>query len=100
MGFDPTSRYADVETAKLTTTDRNGRERVIAWKRRRVIPSYEDQPILAEHRVAAGDRLDNVTASYLGDPTQFWRLCDANVVLEPEELEVVGRVVRVALAQK
>ena len=25
-----------------------------------------------------GERLDNVAAQYLGDPTLFWRLCDAN----------------------
>ena len=96
--FEPTSRYAAVETATLVVTDRDGRERVIAYKRRRIIPSYEDQPTLAEHTVGEGDRLDNVTARYLGDPTQFWRLCDANVVLRPDELEEVGRVIRIAMS--
>jgi hypothetical protein len=28
---------------------------------------------------------------------QFWRLCDANDVLRPEDLEVVGRVVAIAM---
>ena len=100
MAFEPNSRYYNIATDKLTVTDRDGRERVIAYKRRRVIPSYEDQPTLAEHRVAEGDRLDNVTARYLGDPTQFWRLCDANVVLKPEELEDIGRVIRIAMARE
>lgn len=100
MAYEPTSRYATVETATLTVRDPDGQERVIAYTRRRMIPSYEDQPTLAEHRVAEGDRLDNVTAIYLGDPTQFWRLCDANVVLRPEELEAVGRVIRVAMARE
>jgi hypothetical protein len=95
--FEPTSRYFDVETATRTVTDRDGRERIIAYKRRRIVPSDEDQPTLAEHTVSEGDRLDNVTARYLGDPTQFWRLCDANLVLRPMELEVVGRVIRVAM---
>jgi hypothetical protein len=99
MSFEPNSRYAHVEVARRTVTDRHGDERVIAYVRRRRIPSYEDQPSLAEHRVVEGDRLDNVTARYIGDPTQFWRLCDANLVLRPEELEVVGRVVRVAMAR-
>ena len=100
MAFEPNSRYYSVKAEQLTVTDRDGRERVIAYKRRRVIPSYEDQPTLAEHRVAEGDRLDNVTARYLGDPTQFWRLCDANVVLKPEELEDIGRVIRIAMARE
>lgn len=100
MAFDATSRYANVERAEMTVVDAGGQERVIAYVRRRVIPSYEDQPTLAEHRVVEGDRLDNVTARYAGDPTQFWRLCDANVVLRPAELEAVGRVIRVALARE
>jgi hypothetical protein len=97
--FEPTSRYFNVESVKRVVTDRDGRERVIVYKRRRVIPADEDQPTLAEHTVSEGDRLDNITARYLGDPTQFWRLCDANVVLRPEELEVVGRVIRIAMAR-
>ncbi len=100
MAFDATSRYATVERAEMTVVDADGQERVIAYVRRRAIPAYDDQPTLAEHRVVEGDRLDNVTARYAGDPAQFWRLCDANVVLRPAELEVVGRVIRVALARE
>ena len=100
MALEPTSRYYNVETDELAVTGPDGQERVIAYKKRRVIPSYVDQPTLAEHRVAEGDRLDNVTARYLGDPTQFWRLCDANVVLKPEELEAIGRVIRIAMARE
>ena len=38
-----------------------------------------------------GDRLDNITAKYLGDPEQFWRMCDANGAMRPEELtETIG----------
>jgi nucleoid-associated protein YgaU len=45
-----------------------------------------------------GDRLDNLAARYLGDPEQFWKICDANNVLRPDELtEEIGRVVRIAL---
>ena len=95
--FDPTSRYFNVETAKRTVIDRDGRERVIAYKLRRIIPSVEEQPTIAEHTVSEGDRLDTITYRYLGDPTQFWRLCDANLVLRPTELEVVGRVIRVTM---
>jgi hypothetical protein len=99
MAFDPGSRYFDVETATRTVTDVDGNDRVLRYKRRRVIPPQDDLPTLAEHLVTEGDRLDNVTARYAGDPTLFWRLCDANAVLRPEELEVVGRIVRIAMAR-
>lgn len=99
MAFDPGSRYYDVETATRTVTDADGNERVLRYKRRRVIPPQDDLPTLAEHRVTEGDRLDNITARYAGDPTLFWRLCDANAVLRPEDLEAVGRSVRIAMAR-
>ena len=100
MAFEPTSRYFNIETTELKLTDPDGQERIVAYKRRRIIPTYEDQPTLAEHRVAEGDRLDNITAMYLGDPTEFWRLCDANLVVKPEELEVIGGVIRIAMTRE
>jgi hypothetical protein len=45
------------------------------------------------------DRLDNIAARYLGDPEQFWRICDANPILEPEELEVAGRRILITLPE-
>ena len=84
--FPVTSRYATVETAKLTLPD--GRE--IVYLRRRFPPRVAAVP-LAEHLVTESDRLDNVTAIYLGDPEQFWRVCDANNALRPAEMEEDGR---------
>lgn len=95
--FEPTSRYANIPDATLTVRDEDDRPRVIVYKRRRFIPTSEDSTTLVEHNVAQGDRLDNITARYLGDPTQFWKVCDANGVLQPAELEELGRVVRIAL---
>jgi hypothetical protein len=34
----------------------------------------------------ARERLDNITARDLGDPEQFWRLCDANNAMHPDGL--------------
>jgi hypothetical protein len=99
MAFDPSSRYYEVETATRTVTEADGNQRVLRYKRRRVIPPQDDLPTLAEHRVSEGDRLDNITARYAGDPTLFWRLCDANAVLRPQELEAVGRIVRIAMGR-
>lgn len=96
--FEPTSRYIAIETAKMTLTDRDGRPRVIAYKRRRFVPSLDGTVTIVEHLVAEGDRLDNITARYLGDPTQFWRVCDANLVLLPDELtDEPGESIRIAL---
>ncbi|MGH9508477.1 MAG: LysM domain-containing protein [Terriglobales bacterium] len=96
--FEPTSRYAQIEETSLPVRDAEGREREVRYKKRRFLPpSPADETTIVEHSVTQGDRLDNVTARYLGDPTQFWRVCDANGVLHPRELEEIGRAVRIAL---
>lgn len=94
--FDPTSRYFPLETAILTTPD----GRSIAYKRRRFLPRSEDLPLLAEAAVAQGERLDLFTARALGDPLQFWRICDANDAMDPLELVTEpGRRLRVPVPQ-
>jgi hypothetical protein len=95
--FDPTSRYFAIETSTVTVPDADYGTHEIRYVKRRVIPATESMQTLVEHTVTQGDRLDNVTARYLGDPTQFWRVCDANNVVQPEELEETGRVVKIAL---
>jgi hypothetical protein len=96
--FDPRSRYAQVADAEITVVTADGEPRTIRFKRRRFPPAPEAQTVVAQHRVKQGDRLDNLTAVYLGDPTQFWRLCDANLVFAPSELtETLGRYIRIAI---
>jgi hypothetical protein len=96
--FEPSSRYNDIETAKMTVTDSRGEPRVVSYKRRRFVPSGATITALAEHTVAQGDRLDNLAARYVGDPEQFWRICDDNNVLRPEELtEEIGRTIKIGL---
>ncbi len=93
-GFDPTSRYASTPTAKLTTAD--GRE--VVYLTRRFVPAPESLAQVREHTVIAGDRLDNVAAQQLGDPTQFWQLADANGAFEPAQLTTEpGKRLRVTL---
>jgi hypothetical protein len=89
--FDPASRYFTIETATLELKGAEGEVRRITYKRRRFIPALAGHATLVEHSVLEGERLDNITARYLGDPTQFWRVCDANLVLCPEDLEETGR---------
>jgi hypothetical protein len=98
--FDPSSRYYNLETVKLEVADSDGKPRVIAYKRRRFIPPADGQTTLVEHTVTQGERLDNITARYLGDPLQFWRLCDANGALDPEELtDETGRTIAITMPQ-
>lgn len=95
--FEPTSRYSGIETVEMTVGE-GAEARVVSYKRRRIIPPGEAIATLVEHAVVEGDRLDNLAARYLGDPEQFWRICDANNVLRPEKLtEEIGRVVKIGL---
>ena len=94
--FPPTSRYYGIETVTLKTAD----GRTVIYLRRRFVPSPEDFALLQYHLVTQGERLDNLTARYLNDPEQFWRLCDANRALRPDELtERVGRQLRITLPE-
>ena len=96
--FDPTSRYYNIETATLTVITGDGSTSEVRYVKRRFIPSSEGLATLAEHRVAQGERLDNITARYLGDPTQFWRVADSNNVLRPEELtQETGNIIKITL---
>ena len=90
-----TSRYSRVELAKLETAE----GRTIVYLRRRFVPQPERFALLREHVVTQGDRLDNVTAQYLGDPEQFWRVCDANRAMLPDDLMEVGRRLRITLPE-
>lgn len=94
--FPTTSRYYGIETVVLTTAE--GKE--IAYLRRRFLPLAEKTVVMAEHTVTQNERLDNITARYLVDPEQFWRLCDANNAMRPEELtEVISRSLIIPLPQ-
>ena len=93
MQFPPTSRYAQTETAQLVTA--TGQK--IVYLRRRFLPQTVP-PTQAIHRVVEGDRIDNLTAKYLGDPEQFWRVCDANRVMHPDETTAeIGRLLEIPL---
>ena len=97
--FDAQSRYAGVEIGELPVAGPDGEPRTLRYVRRRFVP----QPAvggtqLVGHVVTQGERLDVVTARYLADPTQFWRICDANGALRPEELmERPGRVLTITI---
>jgi hypothetical protein len=93
--FESKSRYYALEQAKFTSTD----GKVIVYVRRRFIPSAEGMPVLAEVAVIQGDRLDLIAGRTIGDPEQFWRICDANNAMNPFDLAAVGRTLKVPIPQ-
>ncbi|MEQ4208816.1 LysM domain-containing protein [Actinopolymorpha sp. B17G11] len=80
------SRYDGVEIATATVPDGAGGSREVRYLRRRAVPDPAAAAPMALHAVAADDRLDLVTARYLGDPAAFWRIADANAALDPDAL--------------
>ena len=93
--FPPESRYHGIPVKTLTGPDGVP----VPYLARRFVPAPERFATLTEHRVREGERLDQISASQIGDPTQFWRLCDANGVIKPEELEEVGAGIRITLPE-
>lgn len=83
---DGTSRYDGAEIATTAVPDGAGGERLVRYLRRRPQPDPAAVRPLAVHRVVQGDRIDLLTGQYLGDPTAFWRIAEANAALDPYEL--------------
>lgn len=93
--FGPTSRYAGIEIAKI---DLDGE--TWSYVRRRFCPHPENLAVVGEHTVTQSERLDHIASRYLGDPELFWRICDANRGMRPEELtETIGRRLAIALPE-
>ena len=96
--FDKTSRYYNIGTSTINVMESDGTVRQVNYVQRRIIPPLDDSLTIVEHTVTQGERLDNITALYLGDPLQFWLLCDSNNVLHPTELtETPGRVIDIVI---
>ncbi len=94
--FEPTSRYAAIAVAVLTTPD----GRVVAYKRRRFLPRGRELPLLVEAVLGDAERLDHLATRTIGDPEQFWRICDASDVMNPPEAAAEpARVFRVPVPQ-
>ena len=93
MVFPANSRYQNAETTTLELPDGTK----IAYLKRRFSPLPDSLAVMQLYSVTEGDRLDNIAAKFIGDPEQFWRICDANGAMRPGELtKVVGRRLRIA----
>ena len=101
VAFPPTSRYATVGTATYVRVPGPGQEAVpVAFLRRRLVPAPERFALLYEHTCVEGDRRDLVAAAHLSDPELWWRLADANGVIDPATMTLpVGRRLRITTAE-
>jgi hypothetical protein len=95
LSFPVNSRYYGFETKEIET--RSGK--TVTCLDRRFVPPPEKFELLQEHEVSEGDRLDNISAQYLGDPELFWRICDANRAMLPDDLIVIGQRLRITMPE-
>ena len=86
------SRYEKVPDATLT--DASGR--VIRYKTTRFIV---DPIALVGHRVLAGERLDQIAWRHFRDAERFWRICDANRALWPDDLLEEAAILRIPASE-
>ena len=92
--FAATSRYYGLPVETLDLPDGT----TITYVTRRFVPAPECFQTLQHHTVTQGERLDNIAATYLGDPQLFWRVCDANRAMRPEALtDQPGKKLRITL---
>jgi hypothetical protein len=90
------SRYYSLPLLKWKAKD----AKEFGYVSRRFLPPGDEFDLLLQHRVAERERLDTITAQYLDDPEQFWRICDANEAMSPFDLtDPVGRTIDITLPQ-
>jgi len=71
----------------------------VRYALRRFIPQRRDILVAAEHIVQGGERPDLLAAQALGDAELYWRIADANAVIDPNELTAtLGRRVDIPLS--
>jgi hypothetical protein len=91
----PNSRYYG--DAIQTYTRRDGVK--VVYLARRIIPPPTVYSTVQHYVVVDGDRLDNLAAKYLGDPTLYWMICDANGTVDPDSLTAqVGTTILIPIA--
>jgi hypothetical protein len=85
--FDPTSRYFPLKDLKyIIPSEGDSNNRVVTYKERRFIPSKPQIDVVQKTTVQAGQRLDNIAFHAIGDPEQYWRICDSNEAMHPLEM--------------
>lgn len=89
------SRYYGAVINTLTLPD--GTE--VVYLARRIVPQPSTYTSVQSYALVENDRLDNLSARFLGDPLLFWMICDVNNVFDPENLtSQKGRSIQIPLA--
>lgn len=86
--FDPDSRYRSLETYPV----QDDQGRAVKIVKIRFIPPT---PAQLSHTVTQSDRPDLLAFQYYRRPTLFWRIADANDVVDPAELVNPGEVIKI-----
>jgi hypothetical protein len=95
--FPPTSRYADVG---VDVWNPGGSLPPAPFLRRRFCPRAEQFAPLYEVQVVEGDRRDLLADRHSGGAALWWRLADANGIVDPRDLSApVGRRLRITLPE-
>ena len=92
--YAPDSRYYGLAPSTYVTA---GGE-TIRYTSRRFIPQPAAFATISVHSVVQGERIDVMATQFFGDPLLYWRLCDANLAVRPDDLETTGFLLQVTLA--
>jgi hypothetical protein len=82
------SRYQNVATNTIT----NAAGQQIVYLEIRFIPETDG---VVGYTVKQGDRLDLISNRSYRDPQHFWRICDANLAMWPDDLLIVNNTLEI-----
>ncbi len=88
-------RYSVLPEATYTMPNKQE----VTYKARRFLPQGDNIPVLTTIPLRPGDRLDVLAAANLGDPEQFWQICDANNAMNPFDLLDAADTLRIPIPQ-
>jgi hypothetical protein len=92
--YAPDSRYYGLTPSTYTLKDGT----TIQYTSRRFIPQPASFATITMHSVVQGERVDVMATQFFGDPLLYWRLCDANLAVRPDDLEQAGVLLQITLA--
>lgn len=77
--FEEKSRYSKLKSYE--ESDHRGRKVIVV-----PVPTAPEQQARGRHLMKQGQRLDHLAQQYLQDPAAFWRICEINGAMFPEQL--------------
>jgi len=91
----PSSRYYGANTLEYVGHDGVA----VRYLARRIVPQPGVYTSTQTYSVSEGDRIDNLSSKYLGDPLLYWMIADVNSVMDAESLtQTPGKNMQLPLA--